>query len=123
MAPTRSRSAMLLALAAGIFGCSVGCRSKDAPRSGTDAASQALAREAGAPDAQATGMLAVADAGSSALEEGDHDYDGTIASRTRIGMHLRRTGSAIVGSYFYATLGRPLSLEGTVDSSGALVLT
>lgn len=42
------------------------------------------------------------------------DYRGKIGDKSEVGMHLERSGDAISGTYFYASIGADLSLHGKI---------
>jgi hypothetical protein len=49
-------------------------------------------------------------------------FRGTLGVKTAIQMRLRRDGDKLSGSYFYESVGKDLSLRGTIDAAGAFTL-
>lgn len=45
-------------------------------------------------------------------------FRGTLGAKLSIQMRLRREGDKLDGSYFYETVGKDLSLRGTIDAAG-----
>lgn len=79
-----------------------------------------------APDAASTPAVASASDASPLPAhslDGAHDYRGTLGSKTGIAMHLVGSGTSVRGSYVYLAIGRPIPLDGTADTAGAVALT
>lgn len=80
------------------------------------------------PEADATPVAVVHDAGAkdaataSVFEEGEHAYDGKLGVNTNIAMRITRSGRDVRGTYTYLSIGRPIAIEGKVESTGELVL-
>lgn len=49
-------------------------------------------------------------------------FRGTLGGKTAIQVRLRREGDKLSGSYFYESVGKDLSLRGTIDAAGAFTL-
>jgi hypothetical protein len=49
-------------------------------------------------------------------------FRGTLGGKIAIQMRLRREGDKLAGSYFYESMGKDLSLRGTIDATGDFTL-
>lgn len=49
---------------------------------------------------------------------GSMTFRGTLGTKTSIQMRLRREGDKLAGAYFYESIGKDLSLRGTISAAG-----
>ena len=59
---------------------------------------------------------------SKAVETRAVVFRGTLGGKVAIQARLRREGERLAGSYFYETIGKDLSLRGTIDAAGDFTL-
>jgi hypothetical protein len=73
---------------------------------------------AGCVFAYAKGQSVNASQGTTAARAGVVSFHGTLGGKVAIQMRLRREGDKLTGSYFYESVGKDLSVRGTIDAAG-----